>query len=94
MTTVNFIPSKYCAWSGGQKSKGIVLAHLVEDPLFKASHSSYFLQFADFVVYALLKREVPPTAHVAKYNIHQMFDVLKPVLCLKASSDPFGIVRG
>jgi len=65
------------------------------DPLFKASHHSYFLQFADVVAFSLLKKEVAPSPNVARYGLDKMFDLLKPVLCLKASSgDPFGIVRG
>lgn len=95
MTAINWIPSKYGTWADGNKSKNLTLHRLIEDPLFKASHNSYFLQFADIVAFALLKREVPPTPRVTKYGLHKMFDFLKPVLCLKAcTSDPLGIVRG
>jgi hypothetical protein len=95
MAHINFIPSKFGAWNDGRASKNIALKHLVEDPLFKSSHSSYFLQLADAVAYSLLKREVVPTGHVSKYKVNQMFEILKPVLCLKAApGDPLGIVRG
>ena len=95
MARINYIPSKFGAWDNGKTAKNIKLERLIEDPLFKSSHSSYFLQLADAVAYSLLKREVPPTPHVAKYELNKMFEFLKPVLCLKASSgDPLGIVRG
>lgn len=42
--------------------KNIPNDRLIEDPFFKASHQSYFLQAADFIAFALLKAEVPPTA--------------------------------
>jgi Protein of unknown function (DUF3800) len=95
MTAINYIPSKFGAWDDGNQSKNVPVSRLVEDPLFKASHGSYFLQFADVIAYSLLKKEVPPTPRVTKYKLNLMFDALKPVLCLKASAaDPFGIVRG
>jgi hypothetical protein len=95
MTAINFIPSKFGAWEDGKTSKNITVERLVEDPLFKTSHSSYFLQLADAVAYSLLKQEVAPTSHVAKYQLNQMFPLLKPILCLKASPrDPLGVVRG
>jgi hypothetical protein len=95
MSAINYIPSQYGAWEDGKASKNITVKRLVEDPLFKASHSSYFLQLADAVAYSLLKQEVKPTSHVTKYQLNQLFPILKPVLCLKASPrDPQGVVRG
>jgi Protein of unknown function (DUF3800) len=95
MSAINFVPSKYGSWDDGKRSKNIKTLNIVEDPLFKTSHSSYFLQFADLVAFSLLKKETPPTAKVAKYGLQNMFDSLRPVLCLKASvKDPLGVVRG
>lgn len=34
---------------------------------------------------ALLKSEVPPTPHVSKYRIHEVYESLEPV-CVKAAS--------
>jgi hypothetical protein len=64
--------------------------------VFKRSDRSYFLQLADFVAFALLKREVAPTPLVEKYKIHQMFDEVLAGKCFRAASprDPLGIVRG
>ena len=95
MTAINFVPSKFGAWEDGRRSKNMPVSRIIEDPLFKTSQSSYFLQFADAIAFSLLKKEVQPTPHIAKYGLNQMFDLLKPILCLKASAgDPFGVVRG
>ena len=80
MTAINFVPSKYGNWGDGHKNKNIAVSHLIEDPLFKPSHHSYFLQFADVVAFSLLKKEVPPSPNVTRYGLDKMFDLLKPVL--------------
>lgn len=71
------------------------LDFVIEDPVFKKSHQSHFLQLADVVAYSLLKREVAPTPHVKRYDIHKMFDKHLAGVCWKAASpqDPLGIVR-
>jgi hypothetical protein len=68
---------------------------IIEDPVFKQSHESYFSQLADCVASSLLKREVPPTPFVRRYEIHRMFERSIGAVCLRAASpqDPFGIVR-
>ena len=96
MHVYNPVPSRFGVWQSGEPAKNIVTERLIEDPVFKKSHQSYFLQLADCVAFALLKREVPPTPNVLRYNLHQMFEAaLKGVCFLPASrSDPLGIVRG
>jgi len=61
-------------------------------PEFNYSH---FVQLADCVAFALLKREAPPTAQVKQYNLHRAFDAHLACICLKEASygDPLGIVR-
>ena len=63
--------------------------------MFKPSDCSYFIQLADCVAFALLKREVPPTPVISKYGIDQMFDSTLTGICFRpaAPRDPFGIVR-
>jgi len=91
----NWIPSKFGGWANGKARRHIATSRVIEDPFFKSSESSYFLQFADAIAFSLLKREVRPTPLVAKYGISQMFNVLRPVLCHKVSpGDPDGIERG
>jgi hypothetical protein len=59
MTVYNPIPSKFGVWPSGSPTKNIPLDHVIEDPVFKDSADSYFLQMADFCAYALLRRESP-----------------------------------
>jgi Protein of unknown function (DUF3800) len=91
----NPIPSKYGTWPSGSPTQNITTDRLIEDPTFKASSRSYFIQLADCVAFALLKREVAPTPHVNRYGIHEMFDQALSGVCFKKASprDPLGIVR-
>jgi hypothetical protein len=95
MGVYNPIPSKLGDWGDGQKAKNIPLQRVIEDPVFKKSHQSYFIQLADAVAYALLKREVAPTPHVKRYGIDKMFEKSLSGVCYKWASpaDPLGIVR-
>lgn len=95
MTVFNWIPSKFGGWANGKARRHIATSRVIEDPFFKSSESSHFLQFADAIAFSLLKREVLPTPLVAKYGINQMFHILRPRLCLKVSPiDPDGVERG
>jgi hypothetical protein len=95
MHVYNPVPSKFGQWAPGERTKNITTDRIIEDPVFKKSERSYFLQLADCVAFALLKREVNPTPNIKKYNIHRMFDVTMPAVCwVKASpTNQFGIVR-
>ncbi len=92
----NPVGSMFGAWEDGSAFKNIPNDRLIEDPVFKSSQRSYFLQSADFIAYALLKSEVPATPHVGKYRLNEAYEVLEPI-CVKAASrkDPrnLGIVR-
>ncbi len=52
---------------------------IVEDPFFKSSEHSYFIQLADFCGYALLRREAP-TPIIQRYGSDQAFALLRPAL--------------
>jgi len=95
MHVFNPIPSRFGQWPGSLKAKNIPVQRVIEDPVFKESHQSYFIQLADCVAFSLLKREVPPTPLVRKYGIHRMFERSIGGVCLRAASpyDPLGIVR-
>jgi hypothetical protein len=95
MHVFNPIPSRFGHWPDSRKSKNIPVERVIEDPVFKQSHQSYFIQLADCVAFSLLKREVPPTPLVRKYGIHRMFERSMGGVCLRAASpqDPLGIVR-
>jgi hypothetical protein len=95
MSVYNPIPSMVGDWGGGVKTKNIPVQRVIEDPVFKKSHQSYFIQLADAVACALLKREVPATANIKHYGIDRLFEKCLAGVCfLPASkSDPLGIVR-
>ena len=94
MTVFNLLPSQFGTWEEG-RTRNIPISKLIEDPVFKASHQSFFIQPADCVSSALLKRETAPTPNIERYGIHQMFDECLAAVCFKAASarDPLGIVR-
>jgi len=96
MHVFNPIPSHYNEWASGSSNQNIPTVRIIEDPVFKQSHRSYFLQLADFIAFALLKREVDPTPTIEKYKINKMFDEVLAVKCFRHASprDPLGIVRG
>jgi hypothetical protein len=95
MRIYNPIPSQFGEWSPGIKAKSITADHIIEDPVFRKSDDSHFLQLADCMAFALLKRESSPTKNVKKYGIHKMFDSALHGVCYQkaASKDPLGIVR-
>lgn len=92
----NMVGSRYGMWEDGAPSKNIPNGRLIEDPIFRSSARSYFLQLADFVAYALLKSETTLTPLVERYGLHECYDRLRPIIITAASSkDPrkLGIVR-
>ncbi|MGD0896255.1 MAG: DUF3800 domain-containing protein [Thermoguttaceae bacterium] len=95
MHVFNPVPSRYGGWASGNRTQNIPTVRIIEDPVFKPSHRSHFLQLADFAAFALLKREVAPTPTVGRYNIHKMFDEALAGICFRLASprDPLGIVR-
>lgn len=90
----NPIPSMYGGWPGG-KTKNIVLGQIYEDPVFRKSHRSYFIQMADFCAYSLLRSEYQ-LASKNRYGLHQAFDILAPICtpeCFRADRRKLGIIR-
>jgi hypothetical protein len=94
MYVYNPIPSKFGAWGNSGKSwKNIPLDRIVEDPVFKDSEQSYFVQLADFAAYALLRRERPLPSK-SQYGLDRAFVELAPILVRDANRrDPEGIIR-
>ncbi len=66
---------------------------IVEDPVMRQSHHSYFIQIADLDAHALYRRE-HRKGSLRSFNVDRLFELLRPLLHLPASrSDPDGIVR-
>jgi hypothetical protein len=95
MGVYNPIRSQYGRWPDGNEFRNIPIEYVIEDPNFRRSKQSYFIQLADFCGYALLQRE-RPTANPKRmrYRLHEVFERLGPICVREAfRQDPFGIVR-
>lgn len=94
LNVFNPIPSAYGWWDGSGEHRNIVLDRFIEDPLFKPSASSYFLQLVDVAAFTLLKQETPPAPFIARWGYDTLFPLLHPA-CFRPASrkDPHGIVR-
>lgn len=94
MHVYNPIPSQRGTWRETQdRTKHIPIDRIIEDPFFKPSDQSYFVQWADFCAYALLRRERPLPSKT-KYGLDQAFDLLSDILVVEANKDdPEGIIR-
>lgn len=90
----NPIPSNKGMWvDTGMATKNFPIERVIEDPFFKRSDQSYFIQFADFCSYSLLRREHPLPSKT-KYGLDKAFAKLSPILVVQASkTDPEGIIR-
>jgi hypothetical protein len=90
----NPIPSQYGVWRhSGATTKNIPIERIIEDPVFRPSDRSYFLQMADFCAYALIRylRGVPD--HKKRYGLHTAFALLEPICCKAANPrHPLGII--
>jgi hypothetical protein len=80
MYVFNPIPSQFGTWPDtGEFWRNIPLDRTVEDPFFKESSQSYFIQLVDFAAYALLHRERPIPSKT-KYGLDKSFSILGPIL--------------
>lgn len=89
----NPIPSRYGEWADGSTTRNMPLDRILEDPQFKDSKSSYFIQHVDFIAYSLLRRE-QPTPKTKRHGVHKTFEQLDN--CLEKvcnRRDPKGIIR-
>ncbi len=94
MYVYNPIPSQRSVWQDTGKSwKNVPLDRVVEDPFFKDSEKSYFIQCVDFAAYALLRQENPIPSKT-RYGLDKAFNSLHPILVTQATKkDPLGIIR-
>lgn len=91
----NPIASRYGTWEDGGSTKNITTDHIIEDPFFKNSEHSYFIQLADFCAYALLRMERPIESRT-KLGYDQMYKLLSPCVvraCNMRDHRNLGIIR-
>jgi len=73
--------------------RNLKLNLIVEDPNFRVSDHSFFIQAADLAAF-LLYQHLQPNAYMRRKSAQNYFRRLRPVLCTHASTkDPEGIVR-
>lgn len=79
--------------SFGMGYRNLALGNIIEDPNFRDSEHSYYVQATDLSSF-LLYQHLAPNAYMRRKSGHNYFDRLEPILCKVASSaDPHGIVR-
>jgi hypothetical protein len=91
----NPIQSQFGRWQDGNAYKNIPTDRVLEDPVFKKSERSYFIQWVDFCAYALLRRENPVPSKT-EYGLHEAFNILSRSSILNRHAtrkDPEGILR-
>ena len=77
----------------GSGYRDLALQMVIEDPNFRLSQHSFFIQAADVVAYCLLQ-QLRPNSYMSRNSGTGIFRLLEPRLCRVAStSDPQGIVR-
>ncbi len=77
----------------GPGARNLPLISLVEDPSYRDSAGSYFIQAVDTTAYLLFQR-LSPNAYMRNKGGQNYFGRLSPVLCrAMTSKDPDGIVR-
>jgi hypothetical protein len=79
--------------SYGAGYRNLPLTYVIEDPSFRDSEHSYFVQATDLAAY-LLYQHISPNLYMHRNSGQNYFLRLRPILCRAASiTDPDGIVR-
>lgn len=88
MRRYNPVPNQ-SSYGGGYRN--LLLTNIIEDPNFRESHHSHFVQTADLSAY-LLYQKLSPNTYMRKKSGHNYFHRLDPILCKVASrADPYGV---
>jgi len=90
MRHYNPVPSRPEFGSG---YRNLPVLSIIEDPSFRDSAHSYFVQAADLAAFLLYQR-LAPSRYMRRKSGQNFFGRLRPILCLHASrTDPDGVVR-
>lgn len=76
----------------GLGARNLLLTNIIEDPNFRNSEHSFFIQAVDLTAY-LLYQKLSPNSYFKRKGAKDYFDRLQPVLCKVASrNNSLGIV--
>jgi len=89
MRNYNPIPNQL---QHGPGYRNIGLRMVIEDPVFRESDKSQFIQAVDMCAY-LLQQQNKPSKFIKKKGGHNYFNRLSPICCAVASQNTHGIVR-
>lgn len=90
MRRFNPVPNQRVTAAG---YRNLPLLYIIEDPNFRDSEHSYYIQAVDLAAF-LLYQNLSPNAYMRKKSGQNYFHVLRPICCRHASNrDPDGIVR-
>lgn len=79
--------------ASGERIPNVRIGWVLEDPIFRVSSDSMFIQSADVIAYTLKEKEFPQTSR-KKYNADKIFKNKLEKVCFKSvNSDEDGIVR-
>jgi hypothetical protein len=79
--------------SSRQAVPGVKIRWVVEDPFFRVSHDSMFIQAADVIAFTLKEKEFPQASR-KKFNADRIFSRKLTPICLKSKiADDTGIIR-
>ena len=70
---------------GGEGYRNLRLQRVIEDPNFRESHRSHFIQAADLCAF-LLYQHLAPNAYMRKKGGSNYFSQIDPILCKVASN--------
>ena len=75
----------------GTGYRNLGISNVIEDPNFRSSEDSYFIQAADLVAF-LLYQKIAPNSYMKKKSGQNYFNRLDPILCKVISRSNDGIV--
>jgi hypothetical protein len=79
--------------ASGETVRDVRIGWVIEDPIFRVSSDSMFIQSADVVAYALKEKEFPQASR-KKHQSHKIFSRKLVRICLHSKlSDDDGIIR-
>ena len=63
---------------------------IIEDPVFRSSKQSYFVQMADMIAHSLY-RKIQEKGSYKQFNLDRFYDYLEPIILKSETSNPRGI---